>query len=91
MKRADLEKHKGKKIDRDMSRAATPGRFGKEAAAVADRREQRRRDQELGLVPFAVKLSGELVKKLHALAQERETGLNVVVGDLLEAGLKAKK
>lgn len=91
MKRADLEKHKGKKIDSDMSRAATPGRFGKEAAAVPDRREQRRRDQELGLVPFAVKLNGELVKKLHALAQERGTGLNEVAGELLEIGLKAKK
>jgi hypothetical protein len=90
MKRADLEKHKGKKIDRDMSRAATPGRFGKEAAAIPDRREQRRRDQELGLVPFAVKLDGGLVKKLQSLAQERGTGLNEVVSELLEAGLKSK-
>ena len=90
MKRTDLEKHKGKKIDRDMSRAATPGRFGKEAAAIPDRREQRRRDQELGLVPFAVKLDGGLVRKLHSLAQERGAGLNEVVGELLEAGLKSK-
>jgi hypothetical protein len=90
MKRADLEKHKGKKIDRDMSRAATPGRFGKEAASLPDRREQRKRDQELGLVPFAVKLDSSLVKKLHSLAQERKAGLNEIVGELLETGLKAK-
>lgn len=90
MKRAELAKQKGKKIDRDMSGAATPGRFGKKDAAVADRREQRRRDQELGLVPFAVKLDSGLVKKLHSLAQERKTGLNEIVGELLETGLKAK-
>lgn len=90
MKRADLAKHKGKKIDTDMSRAATPGRFGKEAAAILDRREQRKRDQELGLVPFAVKLDAELVKKLHALVQERQTGLNEVVAELLKLGLKAE-
>jgi len=90
MKRADLAKHEGKKIDTDMSRAVTPGRFGKEAAAVPDRREQRKRDQELGLVPFAVKLNGELVRKLHSRAQERGAGLNEVVGELLEIGLKSK-
>ena len=90
MKRADLAKHKGKKIDTDMSRATTPGRFGKEAAAILDRREQRKRDQELGLVPFAVKLDGELVKKLHSLAKQRQSGLNEVVGELLEIGLKSK-
>lgn len=91
MKRADLEKHKGKKIDDNMSRTSTPGRFGKEAATILDRREQRRRDQELGLVPFAVKLDGELVKKLQSLAQECQVGLNEVVSELLEIGLKSKK
>lgn len=90
MKRADLAKHKGKKIDTSMSRESTPGRFGKQAAAILDRREQRKRDQVLGLVPFAVKLDGELVRKLHALAQQRQAGLNEVVGELLEIGLKAK-
>jgi hypothetical protein len=90
VKRADLEKHKGKKVDIRMSQAGTPGRFGKAAAEVVDRREQRRRDQALGLVPFAVKLDGELVKKLHALAQQRETGLNELVGELLTKGLGKK-
>ena len=66
------------------------GRFAKEAAAMLDRREQRKRDQELGLVPFAIKLDSELVRKLHALAQQRQVGLNDVVGELLEIGLKAK-
>lgn len=90
MKKADLEKSKGKKIDRQMNQPATPGRFGQGAAVVVDRREQRKRDQALGLVPFAVKLNGDLVKQLHTLTQERETSLNELVAELLKKGLKAK-
>ena len=90
MKRADLEKTKGKKIDRQISQAPTPGRFGQGAAVVADRREQRKRDQALGLVPFAIKLDGDLVRQLHTLAQERGTGLNQLTAELLKKGLKAK-
>jgi predicted HicB family RNase H-like nuclease len=39
-------------------------------------------------VPFAVKLNGELVQKLHALAARRKTSLNDVVAELLEKGLE---
>ena len=90
MKKADLEKSKGKKIDRQMNQPATPGRFGQGAAVVVDRREQRKRDQALGLVPFAIKLDSDLVNQLHKLAQERETSLNELVAELLKKGLKAK-
>ena len=90
MKRAELAKNKGKKLDSQLSQARTPGRFGQGAAAVVDRREQRKRDQALGLVPFAIKLDGEIVKQLHALAQERGTGLNELTAELLKKGLKAK-
>ena len=90
MKRADLEKSKGKKIDRQMSQSTTPGRFGQGAAAVMDRREQRKRDQALGLVPFAIKLEGELVKQLQSLVQERGVPLNELTAELLRKGLKAK-
>ena len=88
MKKTDLEKLKGLKIDGQMKRAGTPGRFGAEAAAAAtSRREQRERERAQGLVPFAVKLDGELVKRLRTLAQERQCGLNEVVAELLEKGL----
>ena len=88
MKKTDLEKNKGLKVDSRMKQAGTPARFGKEASAVTDRREQRRLDQALGLVPFAVKLDGEMVKRVQALAQERKLGLNEVVGELLKKGLE---
>ena len=87
MKKTDLEKHKGLKIKSGVNRFGTPGRFGKDAAVPLERREQRRLDQALGLVPFAVKLNGDLVKQVQALAQERKTGLNEVVTELLKKGL----
>ena len=45
-------------------------------------------DQALGLVPFAVKLNSDLVKQIQALAEERQTGLNEVVAELLKKGLE---
>jgi hypothetical protein len=90
MKLADLEKTKGSKINNKMKRSATPGRFAAEANVAVDRREQRRRDQALGLVPFAVKLDGELVKQIHALATERAASLNDVVAELLKKSLASK-
>ena len=65
-------------------------RFGRGAGAPADKREQRERDREMGLVPFAVKLHGDLVKEIHAAAQARGEGLNEVTADLIRKGLKAK-
>lgn len=87
MKRTDLAKNLFLKVNGKISRTDASGNFGGEAGAVPDRREQRKRDQALGLVPFAVKLDGELVKQLQTLAQTRQMGLNEVVGELLKKGL----
>lgn len=86
MKLTDLMKLKGRKIEGRMG-GTTPDRFGKGAAEVVDKKEQRRRDQEAGLVPFAVKLHGDLIKRLHALAQERHVSLNELTAELINAGL----
>jgi hypothetical protein len=50
---------------------------------------QRERARAQGLLPFAVKLDGELVRRIHVLATERKAGLDEVVAELLEKGLKA--
>jgi len=89
MKRTDLEKNEGRKIAGSVNRFGTPGRFAKDATAHLDRREQRKRDQALGLVPFAVKLSADLVNQIRALATERQTDLNELVAELLKKGLAA--
>ena len=88
MKKTDLEKNKGLKINSTINRFGTPGRFGKDAHVPQDRREQRKLDQALGLVPFAVKLDGDLVKQIQALAQARRIGLNEVVTELLKKSLE---
>lgn len=87
MKRTDLEKNKFLKAANKLRAAATPGRFGEASTALPDRREQRKLDQAAGLVPFAVKLNGDLVKELQALAAERQTGLNELVAELLNKAL----
>lgn len=87
MKKTDLAKSDAKKL---MGKMNVPGAgaFGKEAVVV-DRREQRKRDQALGLVPFAVKLNSDLVLQLQALARERGADLNEVVAEVLAKGLAA--
>lgn len=85
MKKTDLAKGEAKKLMGQMgTRGAT---FGAGEAAPVDRREQRERDRALGLVPFAVKLNGDLVQKLQALAQERGVDMNQLVAEVLEKGL----
>ena len=49
-------------------------------------REQRERDRAQGLVPFAVKLPAELVKRIHDRVGEKS--LNELVAELLERGLE---
>ena len=90
MKKTDLEKLKGLRLKPRGGVPGAGGQFGKEDPAAPRRREQREIDRAAGLVPFAVKLDSGLVKKLHSLAQERKTGLNEIVGELLETGLKSK-
>jgi hypothetical protein len=86
MKKSDLDRNEGLKITGQMKQAATPDRFGS-AAAVVSRRDQRKLDQAQGLIAFAVKLDGELVRKIHALAEVNGASLNDTVSALLIKGL----
>jgi hypothetical protein len=89
MKKADLEKQKGKKIVGGAP-GSTIDRFGKGSSVPMDKRAQREHDREMGLVPFAVKLHTDLVKEIHATAQARGLGLNEIATELIKKGLKAK-
>ncbi len=87
MKKTGLAKSDAKKL---MGKMASQGAtFGAADAPAVDRREQREKERALGLVPFAVKLNGDLIKQLQALAQERDGDMNAVVADLLDKGLQA--
>ncbi len=87
MKRTDLAKNLGLKLDERMRHAGTPQRFA--GAAMPDRKEQRKLDQAKGLIPFAVKLDAQLAEEIRALAESRQTGLNELVEELLRKGLSA--
>jgi hypothetical protein len=90
MKKTDLEKARGLKIAGNMKLNGIPDRFGKDAGALVERREQRKRDQELGLIPYAVKLHGDLIKQIKALAEKEDKSLNNVTAELLTRGLAKK-
>jgi hypothetical protein len=87
MKKTGMAKSDAKKL---MGKMVAPGAaFGAAAAPVVDKREQRRLDQAAGLVPFAVKLNGELVQQLQALAKANGADMNETVAALLAKGLAA--
>ena len=89
MKKSDLEKSKAKQIISSMHHTATPDRYGHGSGTALDKRQQRKRDQALGLVPFACKLDSELIAKLHATASERNLSMNDLVAELLRKALGA--
>jgi hypothetical protein len=86
LKRTDLEKQLGNKINNKINNSGGRLPFQKNLPVV-DKKEQRKRDQALGLVPFAVKLNEELVSKINDLAVARKTGINELVAELLQKGM----
>ena len=87
MKKTGMAKSDAKQL---MGKMAAPGAtsFGGGDTVAIDRREQRKRDQALGLVPFAVKLNSALVQQLQDLAKERGIDVNEVTAEILTKGLK---
>jgi hypothetical protein len=87
VKKTDIEKSKALKLVNDLK--LTSARRGPtDNAPKPDRREQRRLDQQHGLVPFACKLNDKLVERLKARAASHPGGLNAVVGELLTQALE---
>jgi hypothetical protein len=91
MKRTDLEKSLGSKINRNIERNSESDPFNKNAAKPLDKREQRKLDQAQGLVPFAVKINIDLVQKIQDIAKDESKGVNEVVTELLQKGLESRK
>lgn len=87
MKKFDIEKMIAKKVTGQMKAGGVPSRFGQGAGEVLDKRERRARDAAAGLVPFACKLPGELIKQLHERAAAHEGGINALTAELLTQAL----
>ena len=86
MKKTGMAKSDAKKL---MGKMVAPGAVFGKATDIVDKKEQRKRDQDLGLVPFAVKLNSDLVQQLHTQSKERELDMNQLVAQLLAKGLAA--
>ncbi len=86
MKISDLDKGKMLKATGLMKQEAKADRFGK-GSPILNRKDQRRLDQAAGLVPFACKLPGELVKALTDAAAAKKLAMNELVAELLKKGL----
>ena len=87
MKKFDLAKQIGLKVAGQMKASGVPSRFAQGATEVLDKRERRLRDAAAGLVPFACKLPGGLIKQLHERAATHEGGINTLAAELLTLAL----
>lgn len=87
MKRTDLDRLAGIKLDSQRKGAAVPGRFGSAAASLPDRKQQRRIDSAAGLVPFACKLPAEMAQTLRERADAHADGINGLMVELLSKSL----
>ena len=85
MKKTQLERLNAARLQDRLRKSAPPDRYAQGAHQLS-RREQRERDRAQGLVPFAVKLPADLVKRLHERVGERT--LNEVVAELIKRGLR---
>lgn len=91
MKRTDIEKSIGAKINNKIQRNNETGQFKKDGTIPVDKREQRKLDHAQGLVSFAVKINSDIVLKIQEMAKEKQTSINEVVAELLKKGLGCGK
>lgn len=85
-KKTDLERLKAASLTDQLKKSSIPERYA-QGSQVLSRREQRDLERAQGLVPFAVKLKGDLVARLQARAKDTGQPLNDLVAALLERGL----
>jgi hypothetical protein len=90
MKRTELAKNKMIKATHAVRIAGVPDRFGA-GSATDDKKEQRKRDQAAGIVPFACKLPIALITNLHDRAKADDVSMNTLVANLLTTALEKPK
>ena len=86
-KKFDLVRQLESKLDNQRRASGVPGRFAEAAAALPDRKAQRKADAAAGLVPFACKLPAPLAAQLRERAAGHPEGLNGLVAALLTKAL----
>lgn len=87
-KKTDLVRQLESKLEGQRRQAGVPGRFAAAAAALPDRKAQRRLDAAAGLVPFACKLPATQAQQLRERAAGHAGGLNGLMAELIEKALR---
>jgi hypothetical protein len=87
MKKAELDKQLGLKINGQRKGPEVAGRFSQVASGATDRREKRKLDAAAGLVPFACKLPSTLVAQLGERAATVEGGMTEMLTEMLTKAL----
>lgn len=89
MKRTDLEKNAALKLIESTKKGGIAGKYtGSAAVKATDKREQRRLDQEKGLVAFPVKLTQPIIDEINSRASTQNANINDIVISLLQQALK---
>ena len=89
LKRTDLERLKAANLTDQLKKSSIPERYGP-GSQLLSRKEQREKERAQGLIPFAVKLPGELVARVNARAKDTGQPLGEVVAELLQRGLEER-
>lgn len=91
VKKTDLYKNLGLKINDRLQKSSAPDRFAQASDKVLDKKAQRELDRERGLVPFATKLPAQLVSRLQAEAESRQSSMADLVEALLTQALAGEQ
>ncbi len=85
VKKAELEKRKASQITNSLRQSGN--RYGPASAPADDRRARRERERALGLVPFAAKLPGDLVRQLQNASAARGIAPEALLEEVLRKAL----
>lgn len=87
MKKADLEKHKAKKLDGRMKTGSVPDRFGRGAKAAAESADGKAKDQVTRSVSVTCRLPADLLGQLRERAVGFEGGMSALLTQAAEQWL----
>lgn len=87
MKKTDLDKNMGKKLDGRMKGTQSPPRFGPGSAQAVAKRDKAAPDPAVRMVSVACRLPADLATRLRERATGVEGGVSAIVAQAVERWL----
>ena len=91
MKKTDLEKNLGKKLERGLKSQSIPQRFAQGAGKAAPKKTEPASAGSVKLVPVSCRLPAPMANKLRELAVGHEGGVSALIAAAVEHYLAATK